>query len=153
MTYLVKKTIRIGTAVYFAGKVLDDRNFDIPKLTRAGVEFIEYPSEDQRSQGETSRTNKKRGALGPDVVEKVGEEMDKLKTYAEVTEDIDAVEVGGVGAPAKRIRIGVGGDVKIEFADGSTAVVTYNSGDVDAINIHKLIADGTEAHDITIYWG
>lgn len=158
--YLVKRTKVVGTTTFFVGKLLDDLNFDIPAITQAGVELLAYPNDFQLAQAEVARTDKLRGRLGiegfeyvPEITPEAEDAMDKTKTYEEITSDVNAVTVGGSGSPATRIRVGIGGDVEFEYGDGTTDVVTYNSGDVDALRIFKILAEGTTAKDITLYWG
>ena len=63
--------------------------------------------------------------------------------------DIDIVAL--MGKPGSRLRIGVGGTLALQFPDGTSAVITYQSGDPDEITFTKILAAGSTCELFTVY--
>lgn len=64
-------------------------------------------------------------------------------------DDIDIVAL--MGKPGSRLRIGVGGTLNLQFPNGTSAIITYQSGDPDEITFTKILAAGSSCELFTVY--
>lgn len=83
------------------------------------------------------------------VTDYAGEPAAFSKTYTSFAADTDLVSEGG--RHARRIRIGIGGTLAVVYDGGREDLITYQSGDIDALAI-TAIKSTSSAENVTVYW-
>jgi hypothetical protein len=73
-------------------------------------------------------------------------------TSAVLGADVDLVADGG--GPCRGIRVGVAGNLVVTCARGAASVTIYNVavGELIAIQATALVASGSTAEKITVFW-